>query len=122
MRVALSRTLRRALLAAALGYLLVLSFPQVLFAHEISYRGVAVYSRQPLGKEIYTVLDRAEARLAASGIQDGAVRPRVFLTGGFDSYALWGLYLGATPSARATRSFPSATSSSTSPIRREMRC
>jgi len=92
--VALSRTLRRALLAAGLGYLLVLSFPQVLFAHEISYRSVAVYSRQPLGKEIYTVLDRVEARLAASGIQDGAVRPRVFLTDGFDSYALWGLYLG----------------------------
>jgi len=92
--VALSRTLRRALLAAALGYLLVLSFPQVLFAHEISYRNIAVYSRQPLGKEIYAVLDRAEARLAASAIQDEGVRPRVFLTGGFNSYAWWGLAVG----------------------------
>ena len=89
-----SRRLRHALLVATLGYLLMLSFPQVLFAHELSYRTFTVYARQPLDKEIYAVLDKAEARLAASEIHDEAVRPRIVLTGGFHSYALWSLYVG----------------------------
>ena len=94
MRRVSSRRLRHTLLLASLGYLLMLSFPQVLFAHEISYRTFTVYSRQPLHKEIYAVLDKAEARLAASEIHDEAVRSRIVLTGGFHSYALWSLHVG----------------------------
>jgi len=85
---------RYLVIASTLGYLLLLCFPQVLFAHEISYRNLAVYSGQPLDKDLYAVLDKAEARLAASAIHDESVRPRIFLTDSFGSYALWSLYLG----------------------------
>src|SRR5262245_21574656 len=73
----MSRLLRQ--LPAWIGatYLLLLCFPRVLFAHELSYRNLIVYSREPLDKSIYDVLDRVESRLAASEIND-VVTPRIF--------------------------------------------
>lgn len=90
-----TRTLRYSVVAAALAYPLLLCFPQVLFAHEVSYRDFAVYSRVPLSKSMEAVLDKAETRLAASEINNPALKPRIFLAGGFRSYALWSLNLGA---------------------------
>ena len=77
----------------AATYLLLLSFPQVLFAHELSYRNLRIYSREPLDKSIYDVLGRVESRPAASEI-NAHVKPRIFLTNGFDPYALLSLFLG----------------------------
>lgn len=70
-----------------IGYLLTICFPQYLFAHEASYRGFKVYSREPLDDGIYKVLDDAEARLSKSTIYDREVSRRVFLTNGHAMYA-----------------------------------
>jgi hypothetical protein len=102
------RRVRHLPLAAVLGYLLFLSFPQLLFAHQVSHRGVTVYAHQPLGREIEAVLDRAQARVAASALHDDAVRPSVFLTGGFRSYALWSLYLGGNSFAKSYPLLPTS--------------
>ena len=78
----------------AVAYFLMLIFPQVLFAHEMSYRNVSVYSREPLDQNIHAVLDKAEARLATSEINTQEVKPKIFLTGGFKLYSFLSLYIG----------------------------
>ena len=87
------------------AYLLLLCFPQMLFAHQLSYRHINVYSREPLDKSIYDVLDRVESRLAASGI-NGDVKPRIFLTNGFDRYALLSLYVGSNSFGKSYAALP----------------
>ena len=78
----------------AVAYFLLLIFPQVLFAHEISYGNTAVYSREPLDQNIRTVLDKAEARLATSEINTEEVKAKIFLTNGFRLYSFLSLYIG----------------------------
>jgi hypothetical protein len=85
---------RYIIVATLVGYVLLLTFPQVLFAHEISYRNFKVYSREPLDQHIYTVLDRVEDRLAVSEINNQAVKPRIFLTGSSSFYERLSLYVG----------------------------
>lgn len=80
------------LIAAALVFLLVC--PQVLFAHEVRYKNFTVYSRQPLDEGIYTVLDKVEAQLSTSPINDGKVEPKIFLTNSQQLYSLFSLYIG----------------------------
>lgn len=89
------RILRYLLVSIVVAYVLLISFPQVLFAHEISYRNLKVYSREPLDQNIYAVLDRVESRLATSEINNQEVKPKIFLTNGFSLYALLSLYLGS---------------------------
>src|SRR5262245_63905090 len=67
-RTGANRVLRHLPAWMAATYLLLLCFPQVLFAHELPYRNLIIYSREPLDKSIYDVLDRVESRLAASEI------------------------------------------------------
>jgi hypothetical protein len=86
-------------------YLLLLCFPQALFAHELSYRNFIIYSREPLDKSIYDVLDRVESRLTASKINDG-VKPRIFLTNEFDVYALLSLYFGSNSFGKSYAALP----------------
>jgi hypothetical protein len=88
------RTLRYAVFSIVGVYILLLSFPQVLFAHEISYKDFEVYSREPLGQEVYAVLDKVEMRLAASPINDQGLKRRIFLTNSYGVYATLSLYLG----------------------------
>jgi len=78
----------------AVAYFLLLIFPQVLFAHEISYGNATVYSREPIDQNIRTVLDKAGARLANSKISTGEVKPKVFLIDGFRLYSFLSLYIG----------------------------
>src|SRR5712692_7433687 len=85
------RILRCLLVSIVVAYVLLLSFPQLLFAHEVSYRNLKVYSREPLDQNIYAVLDRVESRLATSGINNQEVKPKIFLTNGFSLYALLSL-------------------------------
>src|SRR5262245_39382719 len=58
------RFVRYLIATIVVSYVLLLCFPQVLFAHEISYRNFTVYSREPLDQNVYTVLDSVESRLA----------------------------------------------------------
>jgi len=94
------RTARYLFVSIAATYLLLLIFPQVLFAHEISYANAAVYSREPLDQNINAVLDKAEARLATSEINTREVKPRIFLTDGFKLYSLLSLYSGGNSFAK----------------------
>lgn len=89
------RVSRYFFITIVVAYVLLLSFPQVLFAHEISYRSLTVYSREPLNQNIYAVLDRVESRLATSEINNQEVKPKIFLTNGFSLYAVLSLYLGS---------------------------
>lgn len=88
------RTVRYLGVSAAVAYVLLLSFPQVLFAHEMSYRNLTVYSREPFDKNIYAVLDRVESQLAASEINNPEVRPKIFLTSSYSFYKSISLFIG----------------------------
>lgn len=81
------------LIAAAFVFLLI--YPQILFAHEVRYKNFTVYSRQPLDQSIYTVLDKVEAQLSASPINDHTVEPKIFLTNSQKLYSLLSLYIGS---------------------------
>ena len=89
-------------------YLLLLSFPQVLFAHETSYRNLTVYSREPLDQNIYPVLDKVQARLATSEINDPEVRPRIFLTNSFGFYSWLSLRLGGNSFGKGFATLPNS--------------
>jgi hypothetical protein len=104
-RTGANRVLRQLPAWIAAAYLLLLCFPQVLFAHELSYRNLTIYSREPLDKSITDVLDRVESRLAASGI-NGDVKPRIFLTNGFDAYALLSFYVGSNSFGKSYAALP----------------
>jgi len=93
---------------AIMGYVLLLSFPQVLFAHETSYRNLTVYSRAPLDQNIYAVLDKVESRLAISEINNKEVRPKIFLTNSFGFYAWLSLHLGSNSFGKGFAVLPAA--------------
>ena len=87
------RAARYLFVSIVVCYLLLLIFPQVLFAHEMSYGHVAVYSREPLDQNLYAVLDKAQARLATSEINNQEVKPKIFLTNSFKLYSFLSLYI-----------------------------
>ncbi len=102
------RILRYLPMFAIMGYVLLLSFPQVLFAHETSYRNLTVYSRAPLDQNIYAVLDKVESRLAISEINNKEVRPKIFLTNSFGFYAWLSLHLGSNSFGKGFAVLPAA--------------
>ena len=85
---------RAAGLLAAAAYILLLCFPQPLFAHQITFKNFTVYARQPLDSNIYKVLDRVDARLATSPLNTAEVKPGIFLVNSTGLYAAFSLYLG----------------------------
>ncbi len=89
------RIFRYLIFSVVIAYVLLLCFPQVLFAHEISYRNFQVYSRQPLDASVYAVMDKVDARLATSEINSPTVKSKVFLTNSFSFYRVLSLFLGA---------------------------
>ena len=100
------RVLRYLVISIVVSYVLVLCFPQLLFAHEISYRNLTVYSREPFDQNVYAVLDRVESRLAASEINNQEVKPKIFLTNGFSLYSLLSLYLGRNSFGKGYAALP----------------
>jgi hypothetical protein len=52
----------------ALAYLLILAFPEPLFAHHFSYRNYQVWSDRPIPAAIGSVLDDTTRRLQTSEI------------------------------------------------------
>ena len=94
-RSKLYRSVRYVFVSLAAAYVLLLCFPQVLFAHQVTYKNFTVYSRQPLDQSVYVMLDKVETRLATSGINNTQVRPKIFLTNSQRLYSFLSLYLGA---------------------------
>jgi hypothetical protein len=88
------RIMRNVVVSLCAAYLLLLSFPQVLFAHEVTYKNFKVYSREPFDQNVYAVLDKVEARLSSSPINNPSVQPRVFLINSHGLYKAMSLYLG----------------------------
>jgi hypothetical protein len=88
------KIVRGVLLLITAAFLLLLSFPQLLFAHQATYKNFRVYSREPLDQSINAVLDKAEARLATSPINDDSVKPKVFLTNSYGFYRGLSLNIG----------------------------
>jgi len=72
----------------AIAYLLLLYFPQPLFAYSTTYERFDVHAREPIDAGIDKVLDRAEARLKTSPLYNAELRGPIFLTNGFGTYAL----------------------------------
>ena len=62
-----------------MAYLIVLWFPQIVFARSVSYRHFQVYSVAPLDPNIRTVLDKTERRLDACEINEPQAVHRVFV-------------------------------------------
>jgi hypothetical protein len=100
------RILRYVFVSAAIAYALLLCFPQVLFAHEVSYRNFQVYSREPMDQTVYAVLDKANARLATAEINSPEVKPRVFLTNSFTLYRVLSLFLGGNSFGKGFAALP----------------
>lgn len=102
------RFTRYAFFGFVLAYLLLLSFPQVLFAHQISYKNFRVYSREPLGQDAFAVLDRVETRLAQSEIYNTDVKPKIFLVNSHGLYSLLSLHLGGNSFGKGFALLPTA--------------
>jgi len=67
-------------------YIVLLYFPQPLFAYSERYESFEIYSDRPIDDDLHKVLDRAEILLKDSPIYDANVERRVFLTGSFAKY------------------------------------
>jgi hypothetical protein len=80
------RIFRYGFIAIFVAYLLVIIFPQYLFAYEVKYKNFQVYSRQPLDENMQRVLDSTEARLEKSPIYDKELTEKIFIS---DSFALY---------------------------------
>jgi hypothetical protein len=70
---------RLALPAIAAAYLLLLAFPDVLFAQQVTHGAFRVASDEPIDARIAAVLDAAAARLARSPLDDPRMEHRVYL-------------------------------------------
>lgn len=100
------KILRYLLMSAVVAYLGLLCFPQVLFAHQVEHHNFKVYSREPLDQNIHAVLDRVEARLAATGVNDPTLKPRIFIADRHGLYALLSLYVGSKSFAKGYAALP----------------
>jgi len=76
------------------GYLVLLCFPQVLFAHEVTYKGYRVHSSERLDSHVFRVLDRVDSLLAASPIQNRGLTPQIFLASSTAQYGAVSLFIG----------------------------
>jgi hypothetical protein len=90
------------------AYMLLLCFPQPLFAHQATFKNFTVYARQPLDSNIHKVLDRVEARLATSPLNTAEVTPRIFLADSTGLYAALSLYLGTNSFGKGFGALPTS--------------
>jgi hypothetical protein len=73
------RVARRTIAVLLSAYLLILLFPEPLFAHHLSYRNFQIYSEIPIDRSIIPILDEAAALMARSSLDDPAMEHRLFL-------------------------------------------
>lgn len=90
----LRRAVRYTFVSLAAIYILLLIYPQVLFAHEVSYKNFTVYSREPLNQDVQIMLDKVEQRLSTSPINTPDVKPKILLTNSHRLYSFLSLYIG----------------------------
>jgi hypothetical protein len=77
-----SRWARAARLGSSLivaAYALLIAYPGVLFAHEVSHGAFRFYSDEPIDPAIVAILDDAAARLARSTLNDPAMIHRLYV-------------------------------------------
>jgi len=72
----------------AAAYLVLLCFPQPLFAYSANYGNLTIHSREPLPPEIEAVVARANERLARVPFYNAERTRQIYLTGGSKMYAL----------------------------------
>ena len=75
-----------ATLAAA--YVLLLYFPQPLFAYSANYGNITIHSREPVGPEMDTVIAGVNERLKKVSFFNTDRTRQIYLTGGYKMYAL----------------------------------
>lgn len=97
----LYRAFRYAFLSLAAAYMLLLIFPQVLFAHEVSYKNFTVYSREPLDQNVHALLDKVEQRVATSPLNTTDLKPKIFLTNSHTLYSGLSLNIGGNSFGKA---------------------
>ena len=90
----LYRAFRYGLLSLAAAYMLLLIFPQVLFAQKVNYKNFTVYSREPLDRDVNALLDKVEQRLSTSPLNTPDLRPKIFLTNSHGLYSALSLNIG----------------------------
>lgn len=86
------RLLRRSfvvLMIASLAYLVVLAYPQPLFAHEVNHGRLTLHSTAPLPDAIQTTLERAVARLRRSPLYAATGDFHVFICQARPVFALF---------------------------------
>ena len=104
----LYRTGRYVFLSLASAYMLLLCYPQILFAHEVSYKNFTVYSREPLDKDVYAMLYKVEMQLSVSPLNSSDVKPKIFLTNSQRLYSLLSLYFGANSFGKGYAALPTS--------------
>ena len=100
------RITRNVIALASVAFILLLCFPQLLFAHELSYNNFKIYSPEPIDPNVTAVLNKVEAKLASSPLKNDEVKPRVFLINNFRLYSMLSLYLGANSFAKGYAMLP----------------
>src|SRR5690349_20163704 len=74
--------------ALAFAYLVLLYFPQPLFAYSTQYGNLNIHAREPLPPEIEKVFAGAQERLQRVPFYSADKTRQIYLTGGFKMYAL----------------------------------
>ena len=100
------QVLKYLLIVIATAYVLLLMFPEPLFAHQVSYKNFKVYSQTPLDQNVYAVLDKVDSRLAISEINNSEIKPKIFLVSGFRLYSFLSLYIGGNSFAKGYPMLP----------------
>ena len=78
----IQRTVRHALLGllvASAGYLVLLAYPQPLFAYELTHAGITVHADTPIPDTMRGTLERVRARLDRSPLTERRTAPQVFI-------------------------------------------
>ena len=72
----------------AIAYVVLLYFPQPLFAYSAKYGNLTIHSREPLQPEMESVVAKANERLARVPFYSAEKTRQIYLTGGPKMYAL----------------------------------
>jgi len=72
----------------AIAYVMLLYFPQPLFAYSEKYGNLTIHSREPLQSEMESVVAKANERLARVPFYSAEKTRQIYLTGGPKMYAL----------------------------------
>lgn len=104
----LYRTVHYLVWSLTAAFLLLLSYPQILFAHEVSYKNFTVYSREPLDKDVYTLLDKVEFKLSHSPLNTPEVKPKIFFTNSQKLYSIVSLYIGSNSFGKGFAALPTS--------------